>query len=114
MAFLENFFNLKGLLLIVLVFVPFEQLLPHMTDIGDIFHMQDVVTTILKGAPNPVSHGKGTQVANMDIAIHGRAARIHANLARFSWGNLFEAARQGIINPHNALCILLAASRFSR
>jgi sterol desaturase/sphingolipid hydroxylase (fatty acid hydroxylase superfamily) len=51
MAFLENFFNLKGLLLIVLVFVPFEQLLPLHAE-QKIFRrgwLSDVVYVFLNG-----------------------------------------------------------------
>src|ERR1700694_83855 len=51
MDFLENFFNLKGLLLIVLVFVPFEQLLPLHAE-QKIFRrgwLSDVIYVFLNG-----------------------------------------------------------------
>src|SRR5438874_11697788 len=48
-----------------------NRLLAHMTDIGDIFDVQYLKATILEVAAYPVGHGKGAQVANVDVPVDG-------------------------------------------
>src|SRR6266566_2308463 len=79
-----------------------HHLLAHMTDIGDIFDVQYLKATILEVAAYPVGHGKCAQVADVNEAVDGRAARIHLDLVRLYRSNLFNAACQGIIDSHNA------------
>src|SRR2546422_256189 len=77
-------------------------LLAHMTDIGDIFDVHYLKATILEVAAYPVGHSKCTQVADMNEAVDGRAARIHLDLARLYGNNLFNSSSQSIIDSHNA------------
>src|SRR5947199_9514617 len=80
-----------------------HHLLAHMTHIGNIFDVQYLKATILEVAAYPVGHGKCAQVADVDVAVNSRAARIHLDSARLYRNNLFNASSQSIIDSHNAV-----------
>src|ERR1051326_2360908 len=54
-----------------------NHLLAHMTHIGDIFDVQYLEATIFEIAAYPVGHGKGAQVANVNVPVDGGTTRIH-------------------------------------
>src|SRR5436305_7329741 len=80
-----------------------DRLLAHVTDIGDIFDVQHLKATILEVAPYPVGHGKGAQVADVDIAVDSGATRIHLDFASLYRNNLFNASSQSIVDSHDGV-----------
>src|SRR5437016_2680868 len=77
-----------------------------MADIGNIFDVQNLKTAIGEGAAEPVGHGKGTQVADMNITIDRGAARIHFDFAIFDGNDLFNMPGEGIVYSHGNVCNL--------
>ncbi len=71
-----------------------------MANIGNIFNVQDLETTIRKGSAEPVGHDKSAQVANMNITVDRGAARIHFDFAIFYRNYLFNMSGEGIIDSH--------------
>src|SRR2546423_14478155 len=79
-----------------------DRLLAHTTDIGDIFDVQYLKATILEVAAHPVGHGKGAQVANVDVPGEDGVTRIHLDFARFYRNNHFNASIYRIIYSNDA------------
>ena len=77
-----------------------QHLLSHMTNIGNIFDVQNLKASIFESTADPVGHRKRAQVANMDEAVHSGTARVHLDLAIFYRNNLFNPFSQGIIDLH--------------
>ena len=79
-----------------LIFALLQHLLAHMADIGDVLDVLDLVTLRGKRATDQVRDEEGTNVADVDIAIHRRPARVHAKYARLYRMNLFFRPRQRV------------------
>src|SRR5437016_9710463 len=68
-----------------------------MSDIGDVPHQEDIVAVILEHTAQPVRRYERTEVANMDIAVHSRAAVVNAHTRRIERCKQVFASGQRII-----------------
>ena len=59
-----------------LVLAAVEQLLPHVTDVGDVLDVLDLEAARCEVAAQPVGHEVRAQVADVDVAVDGRAAGV--------------------------------------
>src|SRR5579859_8126788 len=98
---LQRCFPLFARLRHQLIIPAIQHLLPHMTDICNIFDVQNPQSPIFKGTAQPIGHSKRAQIANMNIAIDGGAAGVHLDPASFYRNNLFNPSSQGIIDIHS-------------
>ena len=67
-----------------LVLAPVEQLLAHVADVGDVLDVAHRVAARAAAAAQPVGEQVRAQVAQVDRAVHGRAAGVHAHGSRSS------------------------------
>src|SRR5207248_84386 len=69
-----------------------EALHPHVTDVGDVLHVVDVVAEVGQCAAQPVGHGEGAEVAHADEAIARGRAALDAHASGFERPNVVEPA----------------------
>ena len=74
-----------------------------MSDIGDVPHQEDIIAVILEHTAQPVRRYERTEVANMDIAVHSRAAAVNAHTRRVERCKQVFASGQRIIQV-NRFC----------
>ena len=60
-----------------------ELVIAQVTDIGDVLDVEHFDTVIQQHAPDEIRQQVAPQVADMRIAVDGRATRVHAHAARF-------------------------------
>ena len=84
----------------------FHQLLPHVADVGDVLDVLNFEAMMRQGAPNPVGHHVGAQVADVGVPVHRRPAGVHTDNARLRRFDFFYPLSEGIVYVQQSNCPL--------
>ena len=78
-----------------LVAAGFNQLLAHVAHVSNVLNLVDLVALVFDDPANPVGHHVGTQVSDVGVAVHCRAAGVHADPVWFQGLDFFHYFSSG-------------------
>ncbi len=87
----------RARLVLDLVLAALLDIVLQMPHVGDVAHQEDIVAVVLQHAAQPVGGDKGAKIADMDILVDRRAARVDAHAWRVKRLEAFFLARQRVI-----------------
>ncbi|MNR12663.1 hypothetical protein D3C85_1290310 [compost metagenome] len=67
-------------------------------DVRDVLHVRHVIASGAQPAVHHVEHHHHARVADVTIVVHGHAAHIHADLARFDWHERLLFTRERVVD----------------
>ncbi len=82
-----------------------EPLVAQVSDIGDVLDLEDIDAVVEQGAADQVGQEVAAQVADMGVAVDGRAAGVHPDAARFERFDRLDAPAQGIAQVEGHLAV---------
>ncbi len=77
----------------------FHQLLAHVPHIGNVLDVVDFETVRFQGAPYPVSHEVGSQIAYVGVSVDRGATGVHPYQPRFDGLDFFHLLGEGVVEP---------------
>ena len=78
------------------VLTAIEPLVAHVTDVGDVLHVEHGDPVVQRNAPNEVGQQERPEVADVGVAIHRGAAGVHAEARAVERLDRFDRARQRV------------------
>ena len=69
----------------------------EMPDVGDVHHVLDLVVEILHDPAEHVGEDIGAEIADVGVHVHGRAAGVDADLARYERHELVFPPCKGVV-----------------
>lgn len=69
-------------------------------DVGEVLHELYLIAAVFQITAQHIKYADRTGIADMDVVIHGRAAGIDPDLARFQRHKFFLFTGQGIVDSH--------------
>ncbi len=72
----------------------------EVTDVGHVHHVTDRGAGVLERAAQDVLEDVGAEVPDVGVVVHGGAAAVHADLARFQRHERLDPPPHGVVQPH--------------
>ena len=82
-----------------------EALVAQVPDVGDVLDLEDVDAVVEQGAPDQVGEEVAAQVADVGVAVDGRAAGVHPDAARLERLDRFDPPAQGVAEVERHLAV---------
>ena len=73
-----------------------DALVAQVADVGDVLDVQDVDAVVQQGASDEVGQDVAAQVADVGVAVDGRAAGVHPDPSGLERFDRFDPAGQGV------------------
>ena len=80
-----------------------DGVLGEMADVGDVDNLGDLPALELEVAAERVGEREGAVVADVLVAVDGRAAIVHADVTRLGRRERFELVGEGVVELHAGL-----------